>query len=62
MRCYACGHDKFSVLYSIPLKYRNTTARRKECLSCKARITTHEYIVKKGNERQPKPKDIEFGE
>ena len=39
-----CGHDESKVIYSRPADDGERIRRRRECLSCKKRFTTHEVI------------------
>ncbi|MCI6653311.1 MAG: transcriptional regulator NrdR [Ruminococcus sp.] len=44
MRCPFCGHDESKVIDSRPADDGERIRRRRECLSCKKRFTTHEVI------------------
>ncbi len=59
MRCPACGFQKDRVLDSRLTSDGDAIRRRRECLSCKRRFTTYEYVepplvvVKKDGRREP---------
>jgi transcriptional repressor NrdR len=59
MRCPACGFQKDRVIDSRLTSDGDAIRRRRECLSCKRRFTTYEYIepplivVKKDGRREP---------
>ena len=59
MRCPACGFQKDRVLDSRLTSDGDAIRRRRECLSCKRRYTTYEYVepplvvVKKDGRREP---------
>lgn len=59
MRCPACGFQKDRVLDSRLTSEGDAIRRRRECLSCKRRYTTYEYVepplvvVKKDGRREP---------
>ena len=44
MKCPFCGHDESKVIDSRPADDGERIRRRRECLSCKKRFTTHEVI------------------
>ena len=44
MRCPFCGHDESKVIDSRPADDGERIRRRRECLNCKKRFTTHEVI------------------
>ncbi len=57
MKCTFCGHSETKVVDS--RESEDLTRRRRECLSCEKRFTTHEraeplqlYIIKKDNNRE----------
>lgn len=45
MRCRKCGHDQSKVVDSRFRPEQDIIRRRRECLSCEARFTTHERVV-----------------
>ena len=60
MRCPYCGSKKDSVIDSRGSKNGSSIRRRRECLKCKKRFTTYEYVervplmvVKKDGRREP---------
>jgi transcriptional repressor NrdR len=59
MRCPACGFQKDRVIDSRLSRDGDAIRRRRECLSCKRRFTTYEYVepplvvVKKDGRREP---------
>lgn len=60
MKCPACGYKDTKVVDSRENAEATSTRRRRECLKCFKRFTTHEYveqvslmIVKKDGRRQP---------
>ncbi|MBI5144086.1 MAG: transcriptional repressor NrdR [Candidatus Omnitrophica bacterium] len=60
MRCPYCGNRKDSVIDSRVSKNASSVRRRRECLKCKRRFTTYEYveriplmIIKKDGRREP---------
>src|SRR3989338_4599457 len=60
MRCPYCGNRKDSVIDSRVSKNASSVRRRRECLKCKRRFTTYEYveriplmIIKKNGRREP---------
>ncbi len=60
MKCPYCGTQRDKVLDSRSCKAGKSVRRRRQCLKCKRRFTTYEYIeeiplmaVKKDNRRQP---------
>lgn len=44
MRCPYCGHKKDSVIDSRRAKNEASVRRRRQCLKCKRRFTTYEYV------------------
>ena len=59
MRCPYCGNKKDSVIDSRMSKNASNVRRRRECLKCKRRFTTYEYVervplmvVKKDSRRE----------
>lgn len=44
MRCPYCGNKKDSVIDSRVSKNASSVRRRRECLKCKRRFTTYEYV------------------
>ena len=60
MRCPCCGNRKDSVIDSRVSKNASSVRRRRECLKCKRRFTTYEYVeriplmvIKKDGRREP---------
>ena len=60
MRCPYCGSKKDSVIDSRISKNASNVRRRRECLKCKHRFTTYEYVeriplmvIKKDGRREP---------
>ena len=60
MRCPYCGYKKDSVIDSRRAKNEASVRRRRQCLKCKRRFTTYEYVeriplmvIKKDNRREP---------
>ncbi len=60
MKCPSCGHKETKVIDSRLSGDGNAIRRRRECLECKKRYTTYEYVeqvplmvVKKDSRRQP---------
>ena len=60
MRCPYCGSRKDSVIDSRRSKNGSNVRRRRQCLKCKKRFTTYEYVeriplmvVKKDGRREP---------
>ncbi len=60
MRCPSCGHEEDKVVDSRSTKEGSAVRRRRECLKCRHRFTTYEYIeqtpvmvVKKDGRREP---------
>lgn len=60
MRCPYCGNRKDSVIDSRVSKNASSVRRRRECLKCKRRFTTYEYVeriplmvIKKDSRREP---------
>ncbi len=60
MRCPYCGNQSDSVIDSRGSKNGSSVRRRRECLKCKKRFTTYEYVervplmvVKKDGRREP---------
>jgi transcriptional repressor NrdR len=60
MRCPYCGNKKDSVIDSRMSKNASNVRRRRECLKCKHRFTTYEYVerislmvLKKDGRREP---------
>jgi transcriptional repressor NrdR len=58
MKCPFCGHEENKVVDSRPVQDGRAVRRRRECLECKERFTTYEYIeavtltVTKSDERR----------
>ncbi len=46
MRCPFCGHEEDKVVDSRSVQENRAVRRRRECLQCKERFTTYEYIEK----------------
>ena len=44
MKCPYCGYEESKVIDSRPADYGERIRRRRECLNCKKRFTTHEVI------------------
>lgn len=44
MKCPACGHEEDRVVDSRPSQDGRAIRRRRECLKCRERFTTYEYI------------------
>ncbi len=44
MKCPQCGHEEDKVVDSRPSQDGRAIRRRRECLECKHRFTTYEYI------------------
>ena len=44
MRCPSCGHEEDKVVDSRSTKENSAVRRRRECLECRQRFTTYEYI------------------
>jgi len=60
MKCPHCGHEEDKVVDSRPSQDGRAVRRRRECLKCKARFTTYEYVeqgtlavIKSDNRREP---------
>jgi len=60
MRCPYCGNKKDSVIDSRMSKNASSVRRRRECLKCRHRFTTYEYVeriplmvIKKDSRREP---------
>lgn len=60
MRCPYCGNKNDSVIDSRISKNGSSVRRRRECLKCKRRFTTYEYVeriplmvIKKDGRREP---------
>ena len=60
MKCPHCGHEEDKVVDSRPSQDGNAVRRRRECLKCKERFTTYEYVeqsaltvIKSDNRREP---------
>lgn len=60
MRCPYCGNKNDAVIDSRMSKNSSSVRRRRECLKCKKRFTTYEYVeriplmvVKKDGRREP---------
>jgi len=60
MRCPYCGNKNDSVIDSRGSKNGSSVRRRRECLKCKRRFTTYEYVervplmvIKKDGRREP---------
>ena len=64
MRCPHCGRDEDRVLDTRVVREGEAIRRRRECLGCKHRFTTYEYVehgsfvvVKKDGRREPFSRD-----
>ncbi|MBU8934475.1 MAG: transcriptional regulator NrdR [candidate division Zixibacteria bacterium] len=44
MKCPQCGHEEDKVVDSRPSQDGSAVRRRRECLECKHRFTTYEYV------------------
>jgi transcriptional repressor NrdR len=44
MKCPFCGYKESKVIDSRPAEESTTIRRRRECLACQRRFTTHEFI------------------
>jgi transcriptional repressor NrdR len=44
MKCPLCGHEEDKVVDSRPSQDGRAVRRRRECLACRERFTTYEYI------------------
>lgn len=44
MQCKGCGYPDSHVVYTKPVSRDNKIERRRECLRCGLRFTTHEKI------------------
>ena len=60
MRCPFCGYKEDKVVDSRAIQTDTAIRRRRECIKCRKRFTTYEYIeesplmvVKKDGQRQP---------
>lgn len=60
MKCPYCSHEEDKVVETRSSKDGDVTRRRRECLKCAGRFTTHEFIeeslptvIKKDNRREP---------
>ncbi len=60
MKCPKCGHEEDKVVDSRPSQDNAAIRRRRECLKCKERFTTYEYVeqgtltvTKSDNRREP---------
>lgn len=60
MRCPYCGNKKDGVIDSRRAKNGSNVRRRRQCLKCKKRFTTYEYVeriplmvIKKDSRREP---------
>jgi len=60
MKCPFCGHEENKVVDSRPVQEGRAVRRRRECLECKERFTTYEYIeavtlsvIKSDDRREP---------
>ncbi|HPM42486.1 MAG TPA: transcriptional regulator NrdR [Candidatus Omnitrophota bacterium] len=60
MRCPYCGNKNDSVIDSRASKNGSSVRRRRECIKCKRRFTTYEYVeriplmvIKKDGRREP---------
>ena len=60
MKCPHCGHEEDKVVDSRPSQDGRAVRRRRECLKCKARFTTYEYVeqgtlavIKSDHRREP---------
>lgn len=68
MRCPFCGSEENKVVDSRPSREGQAVRRRRECLSCKKRFTTYEYIerfplmvIKSDGRREPFSRDKLMG-
>jgi transcriptional repressor NrdR len=64
MRCPACGHEGDKVIDSRSVREGLGVRRRRECLDCRTRYTTYEFIeqapilvIKKDGRREPYARD-----
>jgi len=56
MKCPFCGHEEDKVVDSRAAQDGRAVRRRRECLNCKERFTTYEYIenvIKSDDRREP---------
>ena len=60
MKCPRCGYEEDKVVDSRPAQDGRSVRRRRECLNCKERYTTYEYIeqdsltvIKSDDRREP---------
>jgi transcriptional repressor NrdR len=60
MKCPFCGHEEDKVVDSRTAQDGRAVRRRRECLKCKERFTTYEYVeaisltvIKSDNRREP---------
>lgn len=69
MKCPHCGHEEDKVVDSRPANDGRAVRRRRECLACKHRFTTYEYVehsqiivLKSDGRREPFDRNkIEYG-
>lgn len=68
MRCPFCGSEENKVVDSRPSREGQAVRRRRECLSCKKRFTTYEYVerfplmvIKSDGRREPFSRDKLMG-
>lgn len=64
MRCPSCGHEGDRVIDSRSVREGQAVRRRRECLDCRNRYTTYEFIeqaavlvIKKDGRREPYSRD-----
>lgn len=58
MQCKACGYPDSHVVYTKNDDFKERIERRRECLRCGGRFTTHEKLrdaVKPGEEKFARP-------
>lgn len=64
MRCPGCGHEDDRVIDSRSVRDGQAVRRRRECLECRHRFTTYEFVeqaavlvIKKDGRREPYARD-----
>lgn len=64
MRCPSCGHEGDRVIDSRSVREGQAVRRRRECLECRSRYTTYEFVeqaavlvIKKDGRREPYARD-----
>lgn len=64
MRCPGCGHEDDRVIDSRSVREGQAVRRRRECLECRHRFTTYEFVeqaavlvIKKDGRREPYARD-----